>query len=112
MKNIIKTMFTLIAMAVAMPVFAQVNEKPFVRPELREWKGGKGNFTPSEGLRIVYPEKEEALKKVAIQFSKDYSAMFNTTPEVVAGKGKKGDIVLSIKKDKKEYLIAYPKSKK
>lgn len=101
MKNIIKTMFTLIAMAVAMPVFAQVNEKPFVIPELREWKGGKGNFTPSEGLRIVYPEKEEALKKVAIQFSKDYSAMFNTTPEVVAGKGKKGDIVLSIKKDKK-----------
>jgi hexosaminidase len=87
-------------MFIAVPVISQVNEKPFVVPELREWKGSKGNFVPSEAMRIVYPEKNEALKKTAFQFAKDYYAMFNTEPEAVTGKAKKGDIVLSLKKDK------------
>ena len=101
MNKQLTTLLAVIALFIALPSLAQINEKPFVIPELREWKGAEGQFTPGENLRIVYPAKDAALEKIAVQFAKDYSAMFNTTPEVVAGKGKKGDIVLSIKKDKK-----------
>lgn len=95
------TMLAVIALLAALPSMAQINEKPFVVPELREWKGAEGKFIPGENLRIAYPAKDEALKKIAVQFAKDYRAMFSVEPEVVAGKGKKGDIVLSIKKDNK-----------
>lgn len=100
MKREMTILLAFVFMFIAVPVISQVNEKPFVVPELREWKGGKGNFVPSEAMRIIYPEKNEALKKTAFQFAKDYYAMFNTEPEAVTGKAKKGDIVLSIKKDK------------
>lgn len=100
MKREMTILLAFVFMFIAVPVISQVNEKPFVVPELREWKGSKGNFVPSETMRIVYPEKNEALKKTAFQFAKDYYAMFNTEPEAVTGKAKKGDIVLSIKKDK------------
>ena len=100
MKREMTILLAFVFMFIAVPVISQVNEKPFVVPELREWKGSKGNFVPSETMRIVYPEKNEALKKTAFQFAKDYYAMFNTEPEAVTGKAKKGDIVLSLKKDK------------
>jgi hexosaminidase len=100
MKREMTILLAFVFMFIAVPVISQVNEKPFVVPELREWKGSKGNFVPSEAMRIVYPEKNEALKKTAFQFAKDYYAMFNTEPEAVTGKAKKGDIVLSLKKDK------------
>ena len=101
MKKQLTTLLAVIALFIALPSVAQINEKPFVIPELREWKGAEGQFTPGENLRMVYPAKDAALEKIAVQFANDYSEMFNTTPEVVAGKGKKGDIVLNIKKDKK-----------
>ena len=101
MKNVLKALLAVFVFALVAPLQAQVNEKPFVIPELREWKGAKGQFVPGEELRIVYSEKDAELQKVAFQFANDYSAMFHTTPEVVAGKAKKGDIVLSVKKDKK-----------
>ena len=100
MKREMTILLAIVLMFVAVPAISQVNEKPFVVPELREWKGGEGNFVPSETMRIVYPEKSEALKKTAFQFAKDYYAMFNAEPEVVTGKAKKGDIVLALKKDK------------
>ena len=100
MKRKMTLIIAILALFVSLPTFSQINEKPFVVPELREWKGDKGNFVPGETMRIVYPEKNEALKKTAFQFAKDYQVMFNTAPEVVAGKGKKGDILLAIKKDK------------
>lgn len=100
MKREMTILLAFVFMFIAAPVISQVNEKPFVVPELREWKGSKGNFVPSEAMRIIYPEKNEALKKTAFQFAKDYYAMFNTEPEAVTGKAKKGDIVLSLKKDK------------
>ena len=100
MKRKMTLLIAILALFVSLQTFSQTNEKPFVVPELREWKGDKGNFVPGETMRIVYPEKNEALKKTAFQFAKDYQVMFNTAPEVVAGKGKKGDILLAIKKDK------------
>ena len=33
---------------------ASVNPKPFVIPELKEWKGSDGTFVPTEATKIVY----------------------------------------------------------
>lgn len=75
------------------------NAKPFVVPELKEWKGKAGAFVPGEQLRIVYDN--QALRQVAEAFAADYQTMFGQAPQVVQGKGKNGDISLSLKKDKK-----------
>ena len=75
------------------------NPKPFVIPELKEWTGQEGQFTPTSGMRIVYDD--ETLLPVAQNFAEDYALMFGTKPEVVTGKAKSGDIRLTLKKDKK-----------
>ena len=85
-------------LSVCMAVNAQ-NAKPFVIPELKEWKGKTGNFVPTPQLRIVYGDP--VLKEVATAFAADYQEMFGVEPQVVQGKGKNGDISLSLKKDKK-----------
>ena len=72
-----KTLFLLLAamgLIIASPAFAaaQKNEKPFVIPELREWKGGNGVFTIGDATRIVYPKNNPQLEQVAKQFAADY----------------------------------------
>lgn len=76
-----------------------VHPKPFVIPELKEWKGNTGFFVPAQ-LRIVYPVKDAELKRIAALFADDYEKMFGKRPEVVSGKAKAGDIVFGIRKDK------------
>ena len=85
-------------LCVAGRVSAQ-NEKPFVIPELKEWKGGEGFFVPGYSLRIVYDHPD--LQSVAQAFAEDYRMMFDAEPEVVRGKAKDGDFFLTLKKDKK-----------
>lgn len=79
-------------------VYAQ-NAKPFVIPELKEWKGKEGAFVPSADMRVVYAD--EALRAVAEAFAADYGQMFGTVPETVQGKPSEGDIYFTLKKDKK-----------
>lgn len=81
--------------------YAAVNPKPFVIPELQEWKGEEGVFTPSSHSRIVYSPKNPDLKRIADAFAEDYNEMFGVKPEVVAGKGKTGDFILTLRADKK-----------
>lgn len=76
------------------------NEKPFVIPELKTWIGGKGVFSISNETRIVYSANQPELRETAIQFATDCKEMFSLNLQVVEGKAKKGDIYLSIKKDK------------
>ena len=45
--------------------FAANNEKPFVIPELQEWRGAQGMFTPSATSRIVYASKDPAVAGVS-----------------------------------------------
>lgn len=80
--------------------FADKGNKPFVIPELKEWKAGKGYFKPSGTWRIVCPSGQEELLRIARLFANDYNEMFGRCPEVVAGKGKAGDFVLTLRKDK------------
>lgn len=76
---------------------AEVNPKPFVIPELKTWNGAEGQTILSG--RIVL--KSAALSEVAYRFAADYEEMFHRPLTVVKGGVKPGDIVLSLKKDKK-----------
>ncbi len=69
------------------------NTKPFVIPELREWKGSAGNFTISPKTIIV---ADASAKKVAQQFAADYKTMFRKTLQVKLGKEMKGQIYFTI----------------
>ena len=73
-------------------------EKPFVIPELKEWKGGKGYFIPAGEARIVYTDS--TLREIAEQFAQDYQKMFSVRLNVSDRKAQKGDFVLSLKKDR------------
>ena len=80
---------------------ADKNEKPFVVPELREWKGAAGEFTITDATKIVYPKAQAEVAAVAELFAEDYKKMTGVELQVVAGKADKGDIYISLKKNKK-----------
>ncbi len=75
------------------------NVKPFVIPELREWKGGDGVMSMMPTTKVVYTV--DSLETVARQFADDYKTMFGSELSVEKGKGSKSDIVFTIKADKK-----------
>lgn len=97
MKTFLLSLF--ISLFIGMEAVATTNSKPFVIPELREWTGAKGAFVPDAKTRIVY--QQPSLERVAKLLSEDCQTMFGHAPEVVAGKGAKGDIILSLQPDKK-----------
>ena len=80
---------------------AEVNEKPFVIPELKEWKGAQGSLRLSETSRIVIPADNAELQNVAEQLAGDLTLIFGLKPEIVTGKGCDGDITITLKPDKK-----------
>ena len=77
-----------------------VNPKPFVIPELRQWRGAQGEITISETTRIVVPRGNDSLQHVARMLAEDAALMWKFTPSVVEGRARKGDIVFSVKADK------------
>lgn len=81
-------------------VWAQ-NAKPFVIPELKEWKGGDGQFVPTASSRIVCTSGEAELLRVAQAFAADYEEMFGVRMPVMVGKAAAGDFVFQLKADKK-----------
>lgn len=79
-------------------IYAQ-QQKPFVIPELKEWKGATGFFMLKQSVRIIYGAP--GLQKIARQFAADYKALFGVLPEIAEGKPCKGDFFFTIKRDKK-----------
>ena len=79
-------------------IYAQ-QQKPFVIPELKEWKGATGFFMPKQSVRIIYGAP--GLQKIARQFAADYKALFGVLPEIAEGQPCKGDFFFTIKRDKK-----------
>ena len=75
------------------------NKKPFVIPELQEWRGSQGMFTPAATSRIVYTGKDPAVARVATQFAEDYELMFGRQMKVVQGGASVGDFVLTLSSD-------------
>lgn len=80
---------------------AAVNPKPFVVPELKQWTGKDGNFTPGKDARIVCTSQNPELLRMARMFADDYQQMFGQTLSVAQGKATSGDFVLSLSADKK-----------
>ena len=80
---------------------AAVNPKPFVVPELKQWTGKDGNFTPGKDTRIVCTSQNPELLRIARLFADDYQQMFGQTLSVAQGKATSGDFVLSLSADKK-----------
>ena len=81
--------------------YASVNSKPFVVPELKQWTGKDGNFTPGKDARIVCTSQNPELLRIARMFADDYQQMFGQALSVAQGKATSGDFVLSLSADKK-----------
>lgn len=82
------------------------NAMPFVIPELKSWTAGKGLFIPAETMRIAVPSADEELLRIARMLASDWETMFGTCPEVISGKGGKGDIIIGIKTDRKLDMLS------
>lgn len=94
---LLTTVFTLITIAA---LYAEKQSgKPFVIPELKEWKGQEGFFTPGASSRIVCPEGNADLLRIARSFAGDYALMYGKHLEVATGKGKDGDFVFTLRRD-------------
>ena len=89
------------ALSLSVPGAASaINVKPFVVPEVREWKGGVGTFVVTPGsTRICYTDT--LLRPVAETMASDYAALTGNTLAVVRAKGGKGDIILATKPDRR-----------
>lgn len=81
--------------------YADVNPKPFVIPELKQWTGKDGNFVPGADTKIVCTSSDPELLRIARMFADDYQRMFGKSLNVTQGKAASGDFVLSLSKDKK-----------
>lgn len=77
-------------------LWADINPKPFVVPELKTWSGAEGQ-TALSGRIVV---KNVKLKAVAAALAADYKEMFGKELTIVNGATKGGDVVLSLKKNK------------
>ena len=74
------------------------NAAPAIMPELREWKGSTGTFTPTEASRIVV--KDKALLDMAEAFKADYTDLTGRNIEVVeAAEANAGDFFFALTKD-------------
>ena len=94
----VKRMMTLALLAIlcAATLWAEVNPKPFVVPEIKEWTGAEG-CTALSGRIIV---KSSKLRGVAQTLATDYEQLTGRPMSVATGQAKAGDIVLAIKGDK------------
>lgn len=95
----------LLALAAALCLFAQglraeKNPKPFVIPELREWKGAEGFFVPDESARIAVPADDPELQRIARLLAEEFALQSGRTLQVVTDRGRAGDIVLAIAPDR------------
>ena len=97
----IRKILMLFAAVAAMIPAHGANDKPFVIPELKEWHGGEGRWAATADTRIVYAAGNADLKRVAGQLAEDVQAMFGIGLATAEGKGRDGDIVLTLKADKK-----------
>ena len=67
-------------------ILCSVNSKPFVVPELKQWTGKDGNFTPGTNAKIVCTSANPELLRIAQMFADDYQQMFGKTLSVTQAK--------------------------
>ncbi len=92
-------MLCIVLLMAGRSLYAQ-HSKPFVIPELKEWKGESGYFIPGETTKIICDAQNKELLRIAKSFASDYKTMFGKVLEVSSGKASDGDFILKLKKDK------------
>lgn len=116
MQKNLKMWLFLIMVSIFGNSYGVTNEKPFTVPEIKTWKGGMGTFMPSAQTHIVCRGSNADLLQIARQLSADYQQLFGQKLPIVKGRGKAGDIELSLSKNKKatpeSYTISIDKSVK
>ena len=95
-----RILFFISVFAAAVSAFA-ANDKPFVIPELKEWRGGEGLYDVLPETRIVCETDDAELLRIAGMLAEDMQKMFGVRIPVETGKSRAGDIILTIKADKK-----------
>ncbi len=102
MKNKILGAVALLALALAVKPMGAVaqNAKPFVIPEVREWKGAEGMMTLGTTVSVVTTDGTES---VAQAFAGDLDVLCGIKANVVTkAKPQAGDIVFKVVADKKK----------
>lgn len=107
MQKNLKMWLLLIMMSIFGNSYGVTNEKPFTVPEIKTWKGGMGTFMPSVQTHIVCRGSNADLLQIARQLSADYQQLFGQKLPIVKGRGKAGDIELSLSKNKKAAPESY-----
>lgn len=79
---------------------AQTNEKPFVIPELQEWKGSTGVLVPGKNASVILTSDNPQLRKNVETFIEDYRIMTGKKLSIKNGKAKQGDFVFTLSNDK------------
>ncbi len=99
----IKYLFLLCLCLFRLPVSAQEpnHDKPFVIPELKEWKAGRGHFRPSNPLKIRTASGSGQLADIAAEFGREYSELSGRQAISDHGQSIKGEILLKLVADKK-----------
>lgn len=77
---------------------AQINDKPFVIPELQQWEGASGFLAPGKQAAVVVGDAR--FLETAKTFSDDYRTMFGNKLSVSENKPTAGDFVISFSDDK------------
>ena len=98
-KQLYRLLLAVLVLLPAVQMEAAKNNKPFVIPELREWVGSEGMFTPQSTSRIVYNSKDPEVARIAGQLADDYETMFGRRMMVVQGRAAAGDFVLTLSPD-------------
>lgn len=104
MKTTTKLVFLLLGLSVNLLTYSN-NPKPFVIPEIQEWKGATGDLSIKPTASIVVNEK--SLQSVAENFAEDLKIMFNLELQVRSGKAKDGDIEMFLSRLKNQNKEAY-----
>ncbi|MEG1617582.1 MAG: family 20 glycosylhydrolase [Bacteroidales bacterium] len=87
-------------------LFAQMNQKPFVVPELQSWKGSTGHFNLTSDAKIICNNPDAF--DYATRFAEDLKKIADLDIEVVTKqKAKAGDIVITAKKPSSKNEEAY-----
>lgn len=86
---------------------AAINPKPFVIPEIKEWKGAEGTLTVTANSRIVIDKEYVELRQIATLLAQDWALLFGKELAITTGKATRGDIQLSFTSSKKIGNEAY-----
>lgn len=86
---------------ISLTAIAQTSSKPFVVPELQNWKEIEGTFVPTSTSRVVYSGGTEA-QITACRFAHAYQTLTGMELAVAKGKARQGDFAFVLRKQKGE----------